>query len=170
MAGDTRVGGRRVSRLAAQRTRAAQGRQGRHRGVLRGPGPPPSLTASPRDASHAIDRRAPWCPGPESNRHSLAANGFSAPRRLSPPRIARSRPGVRHGRDGRMPTALGPRRPLSTPAGANCGAPDWLGVAAGFRPRGFADFDGIQRGVSVPAAQFQSKSVASTNFATGAPR
>ncbi len=35
------------------------------------------------------------------------------------------------------------------------------------RPRGFADFDGIQRGVSVPAAQI-FKSVASTNFATEA--
>jgi hypothetical protein len=46
--------------------------------------------------------------------------------------------------------------------------PDWLGIAAGESPRGFADFDGIQQGVSTAAAQSCFKSVASTNFAIGA--
>ncbi|GAC1310919.1 MAG: hypothetical protein NVSMB10_18860 [Steroidobacteraceae bacterium] len=59
---------------------------------------------------------------------------------------------------------LGPRRPLSTPASLL--GLDWLGVASGL-PRGFADFGGIQRVVSGPAAQI-FKSVASTNFAIGA--
>ena len=47
-----------------------------------------------------------------------------------------------------------------------CGL-DWLGVASDLKPRGFTEFGGIQRAVSMPAAQF-FKSVASTNFAIGA--
>jgi hypothetical protein len=33
---------------------------------------------------------------------------------------------------------------LHLPASSRC--PDWLGVASGFGPRGFADFDGIRSG------------------------
>jgi hypothetical protein len=47
---------------------------------------------------------------------------------------------------------LGPRRPLSTPASTALEGLDWLGVASG-SSRGFADFDGIQRRVSIPVAQ-----------------
>jgi len=62
--------------------------------------------------------------------------------------------------------ALGPTvRSLHLPAGSLVGG---IGSALPqLLTRGFADFDGIQQVVSVPAAQL-FKSVASTNFATEA--
>ena len=59
-----------------------------------------------------------WCPGPGSNRHDLAANGFSYLLRLSPPHRLRSGSGVRHDHGESCDCVLGPRRPLSTPSPA----------------------------------------------------
>src|ERR1700677_2687250 len=82
-----------------------------------------------------------WCPGPDSNRHGLSANGFSYPLRLSPPRC-RVRGLECATTMAVLGTALGPRRPLSTPASYAISALDWLGVASACA-RGFADFDGL---------------------------
>jgi len=74
---------------------------------------------------------------------------------------------MRHDHNGALKAVTGPRRPLSTPAGAAGCAPDWLGVASGFTPRGFTDFDGIRPG-RFRARRSCIKSAASTSFATGA--
>ena len=66
---------------------------------------------------------------------------------------ARLGSGVRHDHESPSELPLGPRRPLSTPAGCSKRSPDWLGVASGL-PWGFADFDGIQQSVSAAAAQY----------------
>src|SRR6266567_850175 len=62
---------------------------------------------------------------------------------------------MRHDRESSCELLLGPRRPLSTPASRIA---SWIGSALPrvFKPRGFAEFGGIQRAVSMPAAQFSS--------------
>ncbi len=46
--------------------------------------------------------------------------------------MARLGSGVRHDRESPLELLLGPRRPLSTPAGCLKRSPDWLGVASGY--------------------------------------
>jgi hypothetical protein len=82
--------------------------------------------------------------------------------------VARLESGVRLDRGCSLKTPLGPRRPLSTPAGPLCTCPDWLGVASGV-PRGSPTLTGSGRAFPrLPLNLF--KSVASTNFAIGAQR
>jgi hypothetical protein len=97
-----------------------------------------------------------WCPGPESNRHGLAACGFSYPPRLSPPRCARLGSGVRHDH-------CRPIEPLQVPAVHSLrlpvllgAAPDWFGVTSGSSPGDSPTLTGSGRAVSVPAAQMLS--------------
>jgi hypothetical protein len=65
---------------------------------------------------------------------------------------ARLGSGVRHDHESPSELPLGPRRPLSTPAGRS--AQSGLARRCLGASRGFADFDGIQQGVSAAAAQF----------------
>jgi len=75
---------------------------------------------------------------------------------------ARLGSGVRHDHESPSELLLGPRRPLSTPAGC----PDWLGVASGF-PGDSPTLTGFSRAFPrLPLNIY--KSVASTNFAIGA--
>ena len=99
-------------------------------------------TADVRDRRQTQCR---WCPGPESNRHGLAACGFSYPPRLSPPRTARSGSGVRHDHNCcRQPSQVPAVHSLHLPApqfAARIGSASPRDL-----PRGFADFDGIRPG------------------------
>src|SRR5580692_2948298 len=79
---------------------------------------------------------------------------------------ARLGSGVRHDHESPSELLLGPRRPLSTPAGCLERSPDWLGVASGF-PGDSPTLTGFSRAFPrLPLNIY--KSVASTNFAIGA--
>jgi hypothetical protein len=102
-------------------------------------------SADVRNRRQLRTRAARWCPGPESNRHGLAACGFSYPPRLSPPRHARLGSGVRHDHNRCFKRPQVPAvhsLHLPTPHRA-----DRIGSALPRAlPRGFADFDGIRPG------------------------